>query len=56
MKGNYFIFFVIVAAAFVITGLDFENLSYSENRNEYLLLLMVLLVGLIYIFRRNKRQ
>ncbi|HZW76948.1 MAG TPA: hypothetical protein VFF21_01435 [Flavobacteriaceae bacterium] len=55
MKGNYFIFFVVVAVAFVITGLNFENLGYDENKNEYLLLLMVLMVGLIYIFRRNKR-
>lgn len=54
-QGSFFILFIILAVALMVMGVDFENFSYEENRTEILLLFIVLVIGLIYLIRRNKR-
>lgn len=53
-RGGIFLVFILVAVGFLIFGLDSNNLSFGENRNEYLLILAVILIGGVYFFRRNK--
>lgn len=53
-SGNIFIIFILVAVVLVVTGLDFDNLSYEENSTEYLLIIAVLLIGGVYLLRRNR--
>lgn len=52
--GRIFIIFILVAVAFVVYGLDFDNFSFEENRNELLLILAVIFVGGVYFLRRNR--
>ncbi len=53
-RGNIFIIFILIAIAFVVMELDFDNLSFEENSTEYLLMLAVALIGGVYLLRRNQ--
>lgn len=53
-RGNIFIVFILLAIVFVVMELDFDNLSYQENSTEYLLILAVVLIGGVYLLRRNR--
>ena len=53
-RGNIFIIFILIAIAFVVMELDFDNLSYEENSTEYLLMLAIALIGGVYLLRRNQ--
>lgn len=53
-RGSIFIVFILVAIAFVVMELDLDNLSYSENSMEYLLIIAVAFIGGIYLLRRNR--
>jgi|GEM_PF-3166361 len=53
-RGRIFIVFILVAIAFVVMELDFDNLSYGENSTEYLLILAVAFIGGVYLLRRNR--
>lgn len=53
-RGKFFIIFVAIAVILLFTEVDFDNLSYEENQTEYLLVLAVLLIGSVYLFRRNR--
>lgn len=52
--GRILIPFILIAVAFVVFGLDFENFSFEENRNELLLVLAVIFIGGVYFLRRNR--
>lgn len=51
-KANYLILFIIIAAAFAITGFNFEDFSINENKEEYILFLMAIILGVIYLLNR----
>lgn len=52
--GRIFILFIVVAVVFIVFSLDFDNFSFEENRNNFLLILAVIFVGGVYFLRRNR--
>lgn len=53
-KTRYLNLVIMFAAAFAITGLNFDDLSFQENSREYVLLIIAILLGIVYVINRSR--
>jgi hypothetical protein len=53
---NLFIYMFIFSMTFAITGFDFENSNFENNKKEYLLFLGALIAFGIYFYRIKKEN
>jgi|GEM_PF-3136396 Ca2+/Na+ antiporter len=55
MQGsNYLLLFIFIAIILGIAGFNFQDFSYEENKEEYILLLMAIILAVIYLSQRSK--
>lgn len=46
---------IILSAAFAISGINFDDLSFKENSKEYVLLTIAFLLIIVYIVNRIRQ-
>ena len=55
-KTTYLSLVILLAAIFAITGFNFENPSFQENTQEYVLLILAIGLGIIYFISRLAKK
>ena len=55
-KITYLSLVILLAAAFAITGFNFEDPSFQENTKEYILLILAVALGAIYFINRFSKR
>jgi len=55
-KTTYLNLAILLTAAFAITGFNFEDPSFQENTKEYVLFILVIILGAIYFINRFSKK